>query len=165
MGRGTPERIVDERGYARVKMSGHPHANWGGYVYEHVVIAERALGKPLPPKVVVHHVDRNGANNAHTNLIICENQAYHYLLHLRTRAYVATGDPTKLRCMYCRRYDDANTLRVKRMRKRNGWYTVQCHRDCHTKYERERRRRTLNKDKEIQIGTPRAFLGRNSRHA
>lgn len=59
----------------------------------HRVIAERALGKRLPRKVEVHHVDGNKLNNANRNLVICEDHAYHRLLHMRTKVVRAGGNP------------------------------------------------------------------------
>lgn len=62
----------------------------GDYKLEHIVIAERALGKPLPEGAVVHHVDRDGTNNntkSLWNLIVCPDQGYHLLLHARARAF------------------------------------------------------------------------------
>jgi len=53
----------------------------------HVLIAEKALGKKLPPGAVVHHADGNPSNNKNSNLVICPSQAYHMLIHARTRAY------------------------------------------------------------------------------
>lgn len=52
--------------------------------YEHILLAEKALGKPLPKGAIVHHMNRNGQDN-HTpfNLIICPDTAYHQLLHQR----------------------------------------------------------------------------------
>lgn len=61
--------------------------------YEHVAIAEAAIGKRLPSGAVVHHVDGNKFNNANTNLVVCDSQAYHMLLHARTRVVEAGGDP------------------------------------------------------------------------
>jgi hypothetical protein len=65
----------------------------GPVVYEHVVIAESALGKYLPPNAQVHHVDDNEHNNANSNLVICQDQAYHQLLHVRARILKAGGNP------------------------------------------------------------------------
>ncbi len=53
---------------------------------EHIAIAERALGKSLPALAKVHHVDGSTTRNANSNLVICENQAYHLLLHARGSA-------------------------------------------------------------------------------
>jgi HNH endonuclease len=59
------------------------------YKGEHILFAEKALGKPLPKGAVVHHMDRDGTNNntkSPWNLVICPNQGYHMLLHARARA-------------------------------------------------------------------------------
>jgi hypothetical protein len=61
--------------------------------YEHVAIAEAALGKRLPTGAVVHHVDGDRFNNANSNLVVCESQSYHMLIHARTRVVLAGGDP------------------------------------------------------------------------
>jgi len=60
---------------------------------EHVVIAERALGRPLPKGAEVHHVDEDPANNLPSNLVICQDHAYHMLIHYRTRVRRAGGNP------------------------------------------------------------------------
>ena len=51
----------------------------------HTLVAEQALGKPLPPDAVVHHVDEDRSNNAANNLVICPDRAYHAALHKRMR--------------------------------------------------------------------------------
>lgn len=53
--------------------------------------AEQALGKPLPPKAVVHHADGTRSDDA--PLVICENQSYHRLLHARMNVKRAGGHP------------------------------------------------------------------------
>lgn len=59
----------------------------------HRVRAELALGKPLPPNAVVHHAD--GTKRANAPLVICQDSAYHSLLHARTRIVRAGGDPDR----------------------------------------------------------------------
>lgn len=70
----------------------------------HVLIAEKALGHPLPVGAQVHHFDGNKQNNAPSNLVICPDRKYHALLHVRQRVLAAGGDPNTQRiCTYCRR--------------------------------------------------------------
>lgn len=70
--------------------------------YVHVIVAEKALGRPLPSGAVVHHWDEDKTNNKNTNLVICENQAYHKILHQRMRVIKAGGDPdTQAMCQNC----------------------------------------------------------------
>jgi len=75
-----------------------------GWKRTHVRIAETALGKPLPLGAQVHHLNEDGTDNRNNNLVICEDLAYHRLLHVRTRIVRAGGDPDKERiCGRCRR--------------------------------------------------------------
>jgi hypothetical protein len=58
----------------------------GRRVYEHIFLAECALGKPLPAKAIVHHMNNIPDDNfTPLNLVICPDQAYHMLLHKRAR--------------------------------------------------------------------------------
>lgn len=76
-------RNVTGHGYVQIRLAG------GGRQYEHILVAERALGRKLrffgvghPDNEVVHHVDGNKQNNSGSNLLICTHQ-YHTELHHR----------------------------------------------------------------------------------
>ncbi len=59
----------------------------GVWKYEHIYLAEKALGKPLPKGAVVHHMNKKPWDNeTPLNLIVCPDQAYHLLLHRRMMA-------------------------------------------------------------------------------
>ena len=75
----------------------HYRADINGYVLRSVLLAEKALGGPIPNGALVHHFDGNPAND-HKNLILCENNKHHHLLHQRKRAYDAcTANDTTIR--------------------------------------------------------------------
>lgn len=79
-------KSYDPRGYVRIHSPGHPRAHkQSGYVYEHILLAEKALGKQLPEKAEVHHLNGNKGDNSPGNIVICEDRAYHMLLHKRMR--------------------------------------------------------------------------------
>lgn len=77
---------------------------------EHIKIAETALGKQMAKGNIVHHVDGNPKNNNKSNLVICENQAYHLLIHQRTRALEECGNASWRKCNFCKQYDDPRNL-------------------------------------------------------
>ncbi len=101
-----------------------------GYVLQHRLIAEKILGKPLPEGAEVHHVDGNGQNNEHTNLVICQDSAYHWLLHRRKRAMDACGHADWLKCRFCGNYEDPANLSTG---------IRPAHRSCVNEYTRKRR--------------------------
>lgn len=74
----------------------------GRLMLTHRLRAEAALGKPLPPKAVVHHVD--GTKSPLSPLVICQDQKYHMGLHVRLRVLRAGGNPyTDKICCMCHR--------------------------------------------------------------
>ncbi len=124
-------------GRIRCESSPYVYVNVGPdeYQLEHIVIAEGALGRPLPNGSVVHHSNGNGKDNRHSNLVICQDNAYHRLLHARIRVRDAGGDPnTQGICSACRRVCDLVELMVGLLRK------SEC-RECRRASDRRRRLR------------------------
>lgn len=89
----------------RVYKYGHPKAAPDGRIYRYVIVAEEVLGRYLLSSEVIHHVDRNEENDSKNNLVICQDQAYHRLLHQRLRALKESGDALARQCRYCRKWD------------------------------------------------------------
>lgn len=77
---------------------------------EHRLIVERILGRQLPPKAVVHHVDENRLNNDPHNFVVCPDTKYHSLLHTRMNALRASGNANWRKCYFCHCHDDPKNL-------------------------------------------------------
>lgn len=72
--------------YAPDSPSARKNGGHKGYVYEHRLVMERFLGRPLTKDEDVHHIDFNGLNNSLSNLIVLK-KSDHYRLHRRLRAF------------------------------------------------------------------------------
>lgn len=86
-GNYTVTGFTTDAGYAMVNVpDGHSTRSLSGRkrnkAPEHVIIAERVLGRPLQADEVVHHLDGNKRNNVNSNLLVCTRQ-YHNALHSR----------------------------------------------------------------------------------
>lgn len=100
------------------KRRGERLKSTGGYIkilskYEHIIVTEKALGKPLPKGANVHHIDADRTNNNPNNLVICPSKSYHWLIEVRGRAYDACGHADWVRCRYCGQYDDPKNMFIR----------------------------------------------------
>lgn len=87
--------IVHKSGYAVTK----------DHKYVHRLVVERVLGRKLKTTEIVHHVDENKLNNDPFNLVLCQDQAYHKILHARAKV-IEDGYRPDLHayCQSCKRY-------------------------------------------------------------
>ena len=107
----------------------------GRHTKEHLIVAEKALGKKIPAGAEVHHVNMIRHDNRNKNLVICENRKYHRLLHRRTKALMASGNPNFLKCVYCQTHDHPDNIAITNQSRGSRFY----HKKCHANYERERK--------------------------
>lgn len=106
----------------RILIPEHPRSNTKGYVYKSILIAEKVLGKPLPLKAVVHHVDHDFLNNSKDNLVICEDTMYHNRIHKRERSLNATGSVNNSYCNRCHAWKNIEKFDVQANGiTRRGW--------------------------------------------
>lgn len=131
-------RRIRDGGYVSIYWPGHPRA-MNDAVDEHVLVAERALGHPLPPRAVVHHVNRNPGDNRPSNLVICEDQGYHLFLHYRMRIVEGGGRIGESKpCRDCHVVKPLSEFG--RIAASPDGLNGAC-RDCHNTYYREMHRR------------------------
>jgi hypothetical protein len=78
-------KSTDGNGYIRILAKDHPHANARGYVMEHILIAERALGEYLPEGSVIHHINGVRDDNRLENLWWFPSRSEHVAHHHKIR--------------------------------------------------------------------------------
>lgn len=99
----------------------------------HVLVAEKAIWKPLPKGAEVHHVNGIKSDNRPENLVVCPSRAYHKLLHTRQTALEACGNPSHRKCPLCKQYDDTDNM------KHNKGSRYYYHAACKTAYNQSRK--------------------------
>lgn len=118
--------------YIVVKIPDHQKAMHDGYVYEHVIVAEKMLGRPLREDEDVHHIDFNVQNNLVENLLVM-NHGQHRKFHNYINRYGLRGlfEATALKghhvrkCKFCDDY--------------LGKKTVFCNKECQEAYWQQKR--------------------------
>lgn len=92
-------RYFDGR-YFRVKCLDHPKATKGnkGYIYEHILVAEKKIGRYLKEGECVHHINRNKKDNSQENIMVFSSNSEHILHHGKTNKWSRKYD----NCIECK---------------------------------------------------------------
>lgn len=81
-------RRIDPFGYAHVRIPDHPRVVYG-YVREHIVVAEKKIGRPLGPDEDCHHLNQDKADNRPENIVVmghAEHSHLHAIMRQQNRA-------------------------------------------------------------------------------
>lgn len=120
------------------------------FLREHVLVAEKMLGRSLKPGECVHHIDGNKLNNNSNNLIVFASNADHVSHHKGAEIYkdgdVWKSKPQikKLICDFCGK--EFNSPKGKRIRK-----TTFCSNECYYKYMQKTEKTTEELVRELII--------------
>lgn len=95
-------------GYVMLNIPDHHRASTDGYVYEHVVLAEKYIGRSLKPEEVVHHENEIKDDNSIENLKIFRTSSDHTRYHntgikvmMDDGTYIAPEIKRLLSCEQC----------------------------------------------------------------
>ena len=137
--KGEPMRC--RKGHRSHPPSSYRNRRIGDHVQAlHRTRATLALGKPLPKGVIIHHAD--GSRSEHAPLVICQDHAYHMLLHTRMRVLAVGGDLNTQRiCSKCHQCLDISRFGPSHSVKRNIQIQRLC-RVCSNRKRSERKQRS-----------------------
>lgn len=119
-------------GYIYVKQQDHPRAKKFGYVLEHILVAEKMIGRLLKGKEVVHHKNGKRDDNRPENLLVCESTKDHHKHHVIARALAECGNPHWRKCQFCKNYDDPAVMVICSA-------SSMCHKSCRNIYQNRMR--------------------------
>jgi hypothetical protein len=74
-------KFINREGYVLVKQTGHPRSDNSGYVFEHVLVMEKVLGRPILSTEAIHHIDEVRHNNDPGNLMLFAKRGMHSGFH------------------------------------------------------------------------------------
>ena len=88
--------IVKSSGYVFVYAPNHPRAmKNNGCIQEHILIAEEKIGRPLQRNEVVHHRNKDRADNRKSNLLVLkriEHSSLHVIVNILKKGILTFND-------------------------------------------------------------------------
>ena len=81
---GVGNKNISNTGYVRIYFPDHPKSDGFGYIFEHDLIMECAIGRWLQPNEVVHHKNGIKTDNRLKNLELL-TRSEHMSLHRKER--------------------------------------------------------------------------------
>ncbi len=94
-GRWNPGQLLSSEGYVKIRVEkGSTNDIGGGYAYEHILVAERMIGRLLEPDEIVHHRNEVRHDNRPENLKVTTN-SQHRIEHVKEQRRGTDGRFTR----------------------------------------------------------------------
>jgi biotin operon repressor len=74
-------RSKSTNGHIYIYSPEHPYSNKQGYVMEHRLVMEKAIGRYLAPEEIIHHINMQKQDNTIDNLYLCADNGAHRDIH------------------------------------------------------------------------------------